>query len=161
MIRVARLDRLQNEGIPGRMPLTSCQPSIFNLLTGGSNQMFIDGIVFVERKLLFALKHHEAIWLTELIRYEDGHNAELSWDNKPPEKWIKFTQKTAYQLTGISFQIQIRIVKKLIDIGILYKKRSEGMKAHNLYKIDHNRINGYCADILSKLIMKETKNENI
>ena len=35
MIRVARLDRLQNEGIPGRMPVTSCQPSIFNLLQGG------------------------------------------------------------------------------------------------------------------------------
>ena len=41
MIRVARPGQLQNEGIPGRMPLTSCQPSIFNLLQGGIPTMSI------------------------------------------------------------------------------------------------------------------------
>jgi len=52
MIRVARPGQLQNEGIPGRMPVTSCQPSIFNLLQGGIPTMSIKFLSNTVIKLL-------------------------------------------------------------------------------------------------------------
>ena len=150
MIRVARPDQLQNEGILGRMPVTSCQPSIFNLLQGGIPDMSVSYNIEDEPIVI-----HKSIIDKFLKKDKPGDLIALYLFYYYTAKWQKTNQPkstTGYSANGLKWtKNRIRKAKQqLIEIGLIEDIQSRD---------DQNKVTGHYIKV--KFIWSQNKTEEI